>query len=136
MSDVKPLEPRALRLLAGRFAILRLDPDAAPPDWLFRSVGGVYSLTRTPEELSMVCAESDVPAASDHCERGWRMLLLEGPIPFEMVGVLAALVGPLAQAEVPVFAISTFNTDALLVREHDLERALEVLAPTHRVMRP
>jgi len=136
MSQVKPSEPRALRLLESRFAILRLAPDAQPPDWLFRSRSGVYSLTRTPDELSVVCVESDVPASSQPCERGWRMLLLEGPIPFEAVGVLAALVGPLAEAAVPVFAISTFDTDALLVRESDLERAVEVLGRTHRWLRP
>ena len=136
MNPVKTSEPRALRLLAPQFAILRLAPDAQPPDWLFRSRSGWYSLTRTSEELSVVCAEDDVPAAGVPMERGWRMLLLEGPIPFEAVGVLAALVGPLADAAIPVFAISTFSTDALLVRDRDLERALEVLGRTHRLTGP
>jgi hypothetical protein len=136
MTEVRPAEPRTLRLLAPRFAILRLAPEAPVPEWLFRSGGGVVSLTRTPDELSVVCAEDGIPASTEPCERGWRMLLLEGPIPFETVGVLAALVGPLAEARVPVFAISTYDTDALMVRERDLGRALDVLGRTHRLTRP
>ena len=135
MPEAGATAPRTLRLLSGRFAICRLAPDAPPPGWLFHAEAHIYSLTRTPEEMSVVCAEDDVPPAIERCDRGWRMLLLEGPIPFETVGVLAALVGPLARAGVSVFALSTYDTDALLVREHQLERALEALAETHRVRR-
>jgi hypothetical protein len=126
---------RALNVLGGRFAVCRLAPDAPPPGWVFHAEAHVYSVTRTPGEMSVVCAEDDVPPSVERCERGWRLLLLEGPIPFEATGVLAALVGPLADAGVSVFALSTYDTDALLVREHQLERALEVLARTHRVTR-
>jgi hypothetical protein len=136
MHELKSSNTRELRLMPARYAILRLPAEAPAPDWLARSASAMHSVTRTPEELSVVCAEADVPAATEHCERGWRMLWLEGPIPFETVGVLAALVVPLAEAGVPVFAISTFNTDALMVRERDLERALEALGRTHRVVRP
>jgi hypothetical protein len=125
----------ALKVLGGRYAVCRLAPDAPPPGWVFHAEARIYSVTRTPEEMSVVCAEDDVPPSVDRCERGWRLLLLAGPIPFETTGVLAALVGPLASAGISVFALSTYDTDALLVREHQLERALEVLARTHRVTR-
>jgi len=134
MNEVKTIEMRTLRLLEGRFAICRLGPDAPLPDALLRAKGAVYSVTRTPGELSVVCLEDLAPTDAGPCERGWRMLLLEGPIPFEAVGVLAAMVGPLAAAQVPVFALSTFDTDALMVRERDLERALSTLGRTHRVL--
>jgi hypothetical protein len=126
---------RALKVLGGRFAVCRLAPDAPPPGWVFHAEAHIYSVTRTPEEMSIVCAEDDVPPSVERCERGWRLLLLEGPIPFETTGVLAALVGPLADAGISVFALSTYDTDALLVRELQLERALEVLARTHLVTR-
>lgn len=127
---------RAVRLLRDRFAVCRFPPDGPLPAWLFHAEAHVFSLTRTPDELSVVCPEDDLPPSIEHCERGWRMLLLQGPIPFEEVGVLAGLLTPLAAAKVPVFAISTFDTDALMVKEQDLERALEALGRTHGVRRP
>ena len=134
MSDGRA-ENRALHLLAGPFAVCRLEPDGPLPAWLFHAEARIYSMTRTPRELSVVCPEDDLPPSLERCERGWRMLMLEGPIPFEEVGVLAGLVAPLAAAKVPVFAISTFDTDALLVKERDLERALEALGHTRRIVR-
>jgi hypothetical protein len=134
MTDPRPAN-RALRLLPERFAVCRLEPEGPFPAWLFHAEARVLSLTRTPHELSVVCPEDDLPPSIERSERGWRMLLLEGPIPFEEVGVLAGLVGPLATAKVPVFAISTFDTDALMVKEWDLDRALEALGRTHEVVR-
>lgn len=130
-----PAPTRALRLLPGRYAVCRLAPDAPLPAWVFHTEAAVYSLTRTPDELSVVCAEDDVPPSVERCERGWRMLLVKGPIAFEEIGVLAALVTPLAEAQVSVFAISTYDTDALMVRESQLDRALEALGRAHAVSR-
>lgn len=118
---------RGIRVLEGRLAICRLDAEAPPPAWVFHADARFYSVTRTPAETSVVCSEDDVPPSIAHVERGWRALVLEGPIPFDEIGVLASLVSPLAIAGIPVFALSTFDTDWLLVRESDLPRALEEL---------
>jgi len=101
-----------------------LPSDAAVPPW---ATGGSFiSITRTPGELSIVCQRSVIP---EGIPRGpaWRCLGLAGHIEFSEVGVLAALVVPLANEGMSVFAISTFDTDYLLLEEEDLERGMDVL---------
>jgi hypothetical protein len=110
--------------LEGTYAICRLEPSAALPDWL--GTGPFLSITRTADELSLVCSQEAVPAGV-RCERDWRCLRLAGTWDLSLVGVLAALLGPLAQAGVSVFVVSSFDTDYLLVKEHNFERAIEVL---------
>jgi uncharacterized protein len=107
------------------YAIVRLDPDSDLPDWL--RAGSFWSATRTDSELSLVCREADVPAEAS-AERGWCALEVAGPLDFSLTGVVASLCSPLADAEVPIFVLSTFETDYLLVREHDLHRSVEALA--------
>jgi hypothetical protein len=107
------------------YAIVRLEPDAELPGWLHG--GHFWSVTRSDAELSIVCREEDVPADAS-AERGWCALELAGPLDFSLTGVVAALVTPLAEAEVPIFVLSTFETDYLLVRERDLERSVDALA--------
>jgi hypothetical protein len=124
---------RALRLLPGRFAVCRLDPHDPLPAWAFHDEATFWSLTRTPEELSLVCDQDSVPPSVARVEPGWRALQAEGPIPFDEAGVLASFAGPLAEAGIPLFALSTYDTDVVLVRERDLERALAVLRVRHRV---
>jgi hypothetical protein len=122
-------ERRRLSLLPERFAICRFEPDAPLPAWALHTGASTWSLTRTAHELSLVCPEDDLPPSVDReVEKGWRAFALAGPIPFEVTGVLASLCAPLAAAGVPVFAISTYDTDLLLVRERDLERASAALA--------
>ena len=114
-----------LHTLDELYAIVRLDPDAELPDWV--RGGHFWSATRSESELSIVCCEEDVPTDAS-AERGWCALELAGPLDFSLTGVVAALVTPLAEAEVPIFVISTFETDYLFVRERDLERSVEALA--------
>lgn len=89
-------------------------------------------MVRTHDELSIVCREDFctedrmVDAAS--IERGWVALKLEGPFPFSMTGVLASFVGPLAEAQIPIFAISTFDTDYVLIKRENLKGATLALA--------
>jgi hypothetical protein len=107
-----------------RLAVCKLAEDDGVPGW---AVGaGFFSITRTADELSVVCPEELVPEGVK-VERGWQALRVAGVIDFSAVGVLAELTAPLARAGVGVFAISTFDTDYLLVREHDLERAVGAL---------
>ncbi|QIN80654.1 ACT domain-containing protein [Rubrobacter marinus] len=113
-----------LKKLDGRVAVCRLDPASGVPGWATGS--GLFSVTRTPDELSVVCPEENVPAGVKH-EGGWRVLRLEGPFPFSAVGVLASVAAPLAEAGVSIFALSTYDTDYVLVREEVLDHAASVL---------
>ena len=109
--------------LSAPAAVVRLAADAALPDWVR---GAFTSITRTAEELSIVCDDDAVPH-DVQAERGWRVLKLEGPIPFEMTGVASAILAPLAAARISIFLISTYDTDYLLLKVTAFERALEVL---------
>jgi hypothetical protein len=114
-----------LSLLPGTFAVCRLDRDAEIPAWALS--GDFASVIRTQDELSIVCAEPDVPKRVKS-ERGWRALKVAGPLDFSLTGVVASLTTPLAEAQVPDFVISTYQTDYLMVRKSDLERAILVLS--------
>ena len=119
-----------LELLPGRFAVARLEPDSVVPPW---AAGDFVSVSKTPEELTVVCEEDRVPGKV-RCERGWRAFRVRGTLDFGETGVLAALAAPLADAGVPVFAVSTYDTDYVLVRESDLEGAANALrAAGHHV---
>src|SRR5262249_29732822 len=111
---------RRLSLLEGAFAVCRLPANAV---WPVPGRGGLFSATRTADELSVVCPEAEAPAGA-RVEAPWRALKLHGPIPLSEVGVLAGLAGALAAAGLSVFALSTYDTDYLLVRADDLPGAL------------
>ncbi|MBI1795553.1 MAG: ACT domain-containing protein [Candidatus Eisenbacteria bacterium] len=119
-----------------RLAICRLDPAAPFPAWVLHEGAALFSVTRTPDETSIVCAEDDVPPAVVRVERGWRALAVAGPIPFDAVGVIASITEPLAAHGVPVFVISTYDTDLVLVRAVDLPRAIEALRPGFTIEDP
>jgi hypothetical protein len=106
------------------YAIVRLEPDADVPPWSTR--GHFWSITRSDSELSIVCPQEDVPPDAS-AERGWCALEVAGPLDFSLTGVVSSLVAPLAEDEIPLFLISTFETDYLLVREPDLHRSVEAL---------
>ena len=114
-----------LQLLDGPLAVCRLASKESIPAWAF-AAGPLGSITRTPEELSVVCGEAAVPMGL-RCERGWRALKVQGPLDFGLTGILDALTDPLAKAGISIFALSTFDTDYLLVREAWLEEALAAL---------
>ncbi len=114
-----------LELLAGRFAVCRLEPDAPVPGWAGAAAPFV-SLTRTAAELSVVCAEEAVPAGV-RCEPGWRCLRVKGPLGFGVSGILASLASPLASSGVSIFVVSTYDTDYLLVQQRDLDRGVFAL---------
>lgn len=118
-------------VVPGSYAVARLGPTDPVPDW--GMLGTWWSVTRTRAELSVVCAQVHVPTGV-RAERGFALLQLAGPFPFTATGVLAAVVGPLAAAGIPVFTLSTFDTDYLLVAEAECARALFVLQAAGHVL--
>jgi hypothetical protein len=120
-----------LSIRPGRLSICRLPPETPRPEWVPDEP--FCAVTRTDEELSIVCPEVAVPAGI-RCEPGWRALKVAGPLAFELTGVLAGLAVPLARAGIGIFALSTFDTDYVLVQAPDLDRAVEALHRAgHRV---
>ena len=116
-----------LQIFEPELAICRLPPTSPIPAWIRDK--DFISVTRTPDELSIVCSEARVPGEVE-AERNWRMLGIKGPLDFSMTGVLASLVNPLADAGIALLAISTYNTDYILVKTDCFERALGILQRT------
>src|SRR6267143_7303310 len=121
-----PAAPRhfELTLLPERFAISRLAADAPIPQWATQ--GPFFSITRTGDELSIVSELSRVPVGVQS-QPGWRVFKVHGPFVLSEIGVLAALVAPLAEAKISLFAVSTFDTDYLLVASEALSAAIAAL---------
>ncbi len=115
---------RKLVLLSDTYAVCQLDGNAPVPDWGTR--GTLSSITRTSGELSVVCLDAEVPAGVKKVS-GWRILMVKGPLDLSLTGVLASLVGPLAREGISVFALSTYDTDYLLVKEEQLEKTIQTL---------
>src|SRR5260221_3271689 len=126
-----------LSILPETFAICRLDTTAPIPDWAV--TGSFLSITRTADELSIVCPQVNVPQnireiredtdeAGPVVEKNWRCFKVAGPLDFALTGIVSSLVGPLARAGITVFAISTYETDYLMVRAASLDHAVRVLA--------
>lgn len=121
------MSPRALltlTVLPGRYAISKLDAKSEVPLWARE--GQFVSVTRTATELSVVCEEDRVPAGIS-CVAGWRVLRCEGPLDWALTGIVASLAEPLADAGISIFPIATHDTDYLLIREPQLDHAIQVL---------
>ena len=111
-------------IVLGRFGVCRLSASSAIPEWA--DGPGFVSITRTTDEVSVVCAEDRVPVGVP-CERGFAAMRVEGTLAPDLVGVLASLAGPLADAGIPILAIGTYDTDYVLVRDRDLDLAIAAL---------
>jgi hypothetical protein len=120
-----------LAVLPGTYAVCRLDGGAAVPGWA--TSGSFFSVTRTSDELSVVCEQGAVPQGV-LCEGGWRCLKVQGPLDFGLTGILASLAVPRAEAGISIFALSTYDTDYIMVKAAGLERAVAVLSGSgHRI---
>jgi uncharacterized protein len=113
-----------LRLLPGMYAVCRLDASAAIPAWA--TAQPLFAITRTAQELSIVCQQTLVPQDVQQ-QAGWRVFEVEAPLDFALTGVLASLARPLADAGIPIFVLSTYDTDYLLVSQAKLEPAQAAL---------
>ncbi|GAB3477427.1 ACT domain-containing protein [Amycolatopsis cihanbeyliensis] len=124
----------AIDIQPGEYAVARLDAGATVPAELLQADGSeLVSVTRTPAETSVICPAGSVPEGAE-AERGWRVLTVRGPLAFTLTGIIAALSSELAAAGVALFSLSTFDTDHVLVKEPDLDRAAAALrAAGHEV---
>ena len=123
---------RTLALLPDRLAVCRLAADDDVPTWAW-SAASIVSVTRTTDELSIVCPSAVVPAGV-RSEPGWRAFRVDGPLDFSLVVVVSSLTAPLAEAGVSVFVVSTFDTDWVLVRDDDVEEAIHALVHAGHVV--
>jgi len=123
-----------LQVLPDTLAICRLPADAPVPPWV-AAADRFATISRTKDELSITAVQSAVHA-DVRCERDYRALRVRGPLPLNLIGVLASIAGPLADAGISIFAISTFDTDYVLVKGSDLEQAVATLTRAgHHVTR-
>ncbi len=119
-----------LSVLPGALAVCRLDASALLPGWPLS--GAFWAATRTAEELSIVCEANVVPSGIP-ASRPWRAIRVAGPLDFALTGILSSIAAPLAERGVSIFALSTYDTDYVLVRQESLERAVAALtAAGHR----
>jgi len=110
-----------MKLLKEKYGVCRLDKTELIPEWAKESE--FFSITKTLDELSIVCSQGGIPS-SVKCEKDWKILKVEGPLDFSLVGILSSISNVLAQQEISIFAISTFDTDYILVKDKDIDNAI------------
>lgn len=123
------IKPKNLELLvlSDCFAVCRFPPDAAVPSWATPASAAFVSITRTAEELSIVCPQEWLPSGTTSTQRDWTCYKIQGPLDFSWTGILASLANPLSDAGISIFAISTYDTDYILVKRDKAEDATAVL---------
>ncbi len=114
-----------LSVMPISLAVVRLNASSSIPHWATEGED-FFSITKTADELSVVCSEDKIPS-DVKVEKGWRCLKVEGPLDFGLTGILSSLAEPLAKAKISIFAISTFDTDYILIKKENLQKALEIL---------
>jgi len=126
-----PHKKLTLSILPDRYAICKLESDGEVPEWTQRST--FWSVTKTQQELSILCAEDDVPG-NIKAERGWKVLKVEVPLDFSLTGIIASLTGPLAEANISVLVLSAYKTDYVMVRESSLDKAISILSSAGHIV--
>jgi len=114
-----------MKLLKEKYGVCRLDKTESIPEWAKDS--DFLSITKTLDELSIVCSIDSIPRGVK-CEKDWRILKVEGPLDFSLVGILSSISSVLAQQKISIFAISTFDTDYILVKDKDVDNAVSSLS--------
>lgn len=113
-----------IKLLKEKYGVCRLNETELIPKWAENS--DFFSITKTSDELSIVCSQDTIPN-DIKCEKDWRVLKIEGPLDFSLIGILASISTILAQKGISIFAISTYDTDYILVKNNDIDNAIESL---------
>ncbi len=118
-------EKLIMKVLKEKFGVCRLDNTALIPDWSRNNE--FFSITKTSDELSIVCSQNNIPNDIKF-EKDWRILKVEGPLDFSLIGILASISSTLSEKGISIFAISTYDTDYIMVKETDLEGAVGALS--------
>lgn len=121
------MQSNSISVFSDKYGVCRLDTHEEIPSWA--KEGEFYSITKTRDELSVICLEKNIPA-SIRCERDWRIMKMEGPLDFSEIGILTGMITPLAQNGISILAVSTFDTDYVLVKNDKLADARRVLEKT------
>lgn len=117
----------SMKLLPECYGVCRLNSGDDIPGWV--TAGEFFSITRTSDELSVVCREQSIPD-DVQAEKSWRILKVLGPVDFSLTGILAAISAILAASQISIFAISTYDTDYILVKEKDIDHSIDALKNT------
>jgi len=123
----------SLRTLEGLFGICRLNKGEKFPEWAMCK-GSFYSITETSDEVSVVCLQGKIPA-NVKAEKNWKAIKVEGPLHFSLTGILMSLLKPLAVQRISVWAISTYDTDYLFIKQERYELALRELNKYFNILR-
>lgn len=118
-------EVLTMKLLKEKFGVCKLDKDELIPEWIQNSK--FYSVTKTADELSIVCSQDSIHGEIK-CEKDWRILKVEGPLDFSLIGILSSITTILAKKKISIFAISTYDTDYILVKNKDIDNAVNALS--------
>lgn len=113
-----------LRILQTPLSVVHYEPDSPIPEWALK--GQFFSITKTQDELSIFCCSDCIPDTVQ-AVHGWRAFMVVGPIELELSGIISLLAMPLAAKQIPIFSISTYETDYMILRDHHLEEATDVL---------
>lgn len=111
-----------MKLLKEKYGVCRFDNSVSIPSWAFE--GEFYSISKTEDELSIVCLQENI-AEGIKSEKDWRVFKVEGPLDFFLVGILSKISGLMAEEGISIFAISTYDTDYILIKEKDISKAIE-----------
>lgn len=114
-----------LNQIEGNFSVVRLEPQSAIPEWVWN--GSFTSISKTEDELSVVCGSQFVPSSTKKDERNWCLLKVDGPLGFSLTGILSSIAKPLADDGISIFSISTFDTDYILVKSDNISKAVSSL---------
>lgn len=113
-----------LKLLKGEYSVCRFDKNDEIPKWIFNEE--FFSITKTEDELSIVCLQDNIKE-NIKCEKGWKVLKIEGPLDFSLIGILSRISTLMANNDISIFAISTYDTDYILIKEESINKAIKVL---------
>ena len=113
-----------LRLLEDTYGVCRLQKNDLIPSWVFQ--GEFYSITKTDDELSIVCLQNNIPE-NIQCETDWNILKIQGPLDFSLIGILSKISTLMAENKISIFAVSTYDTDYILVKKEKIENAISIL---------
>ncbi|MGG7212376.1 ACT domain-containing protein [Clostridium nigeriense] len=122
MSEIE--KKLTLKILKDRYSVCRLNKNDEIPKWIFQEE--FFSITRTDDELSIVCLQDKIKE-DIKCEKDWKILKIEGPLDFSLLGILSRISTLMANNDISIFAISTYDTDYILIKEESIKRAIEVL---------